>query len=128
MSAYLWWYIRRFYGPIDEDGNVTKRGYVMSQYARFICPGFYRVEATSNPQELVFATAYKSNSKLVIVSINEGSSIKQTYIIENGSFNSFTPYTTSISKNCEKAEIIPVSAGSFSTILDSSSLTTFVSD
>ncbi len=128
MNAYIWWYIRRFYGLIDEDGNVTKRGYVMSQYARFIRPGFYRVDATSNPQELVFATAYKCNSKLVIVSINEGSSIQQTYIIENGSFNSFTPYTTSVSKNCEKGEKISVSNGSFSTMLDSSSITTFVSD
>lgn len=30
MSAYVWWYIVRFYGPIGEDGNVTKHGYVMS--------------------------------------------------------------------------------------------------
>jgi glucuronoarabinoxylan endo-1,4-beta-xylanase len=128
MNAYIWWYIRRFYGLIDDDGNVTKRGYIMSQYARFIRPGFYRVDATSNPQELVFATAYKSNSKLIIVSINEGKSIKQTYIIENSRFNSFTPYTTSVSKNCEKGEAIPVSAGRFNTMLNSSSITTFVSD
>ena len=128
MNAYIWWYIRRFYGLIDDDGTVTKRGYIISQYARFIRPGFYRVDATSNPQELVFATAYKSNSKLIIVSINEGSSVKQTYMIKNGSFKSFTPYTTSVSKNCQKGEAIPVSAGSFSTMLDSSSITTFVSD
>lgn len=128
MNAYIWWYIRRFYGLINDDGNITKRGYIMSQYARFIRPGFYRVDATSNPQELVFATAYKSSSKLIIVSINEGSSIKQTYMIENGSFNSFTPYTTSVSKNCKKGEVIPVSGGSFNTMLDSSSITTFVSD
>ncbi|MGA9295627.1 MAG: glucuronoxylanase [Ignavibacteriaceae bacterium] len=128
MNAYIWWYIRRFYGLIDEDGNVSKRGYVMSQYARFIRPGFYRIDATSNPQGLVFATAYKSNSKLIIVSINEGSSIKQKYIIENGSFNSCTPYTTSGFKNCEKGEAILVSNGSFNAVLDSSSVTTFVLD
>lgn len=128
MNAYIWWYIRRFYGLIDENGNVSKRGYAMSQFARFIRPGFYRVDATSNPQELVFTTAYRNDSKLVIVSINESSSIKQTYIIQNGSFNSFTPYTTSSRKNCKKGEIIPVLAGSFNATLDSSSITTFVSD
>ncbi|HNW60833.1 MAG TPA: xylanase, partial [bacterium] len=36
MNAYIWWYIRRFYGPIDDDGRVTKRGWVMAQYARFV--------------------------------------------------------------------------------------------
>lgn len=32
MSAYIWWYIVRFYGPIREDGHVSKRGYVMAQF------------------------------------------------------------------------------------------------
>lgn len=49
MSAYVWWYIVRFYGPIGDGtygtlpGQVTKRGYVMSQYAKFVRPGYYRV-------------------------------------------------------------------------------------
>ena len=24
MNAYLWWVIRRYYGPIDENSNITK--------------------------------------------------------------------------------------------------------
>jgi glucuronoarabinoxylan endo-1,4-beta-xylanase len=23
-NAYLWWYLKRFYGPIDDNGNRTK--------------------------------------------------------------------------------------------------------
>jgi|GEM_PF-2930485 len=54
------------YGPIDDGttggvaGTVTKKGYVMSHYARFVRPGFVRVlvaiPRTPNP---VFFTAYK---------------------------------------------------------------------
>ena len=46
FNAYVWWYIRRSYGLIDESGNVTKRGYLMAQYSKFIRPGFVRVSAT----------------------------------------------------------------------------------
>ena len=41
--AYVWWYIRRSYGPIDESSNITKLGYVMAQYARYIRPGYSKV-------------------------------------------------------------------------------------
>jgi len=62
MSAYIWWYIVRFYGPIYDDGSqpdtppgavqseISKRGYVMSQFARFVRPGFFRIGAAENPQ------------------------------------------------------------------------------
>ena len=52
FSQYTWWYIRRCYGlimekdfgnklsiPQSEIGKVSKRGYVLSQFARFIRPG-----------------------------------------------------------------------------------------
>lgn len=128
MSAYVWWYIRRSYGPIDENSNVTKRGYVMSQYARFVRPGFYRASATANPQANVDVTAYKNGSKVVIVVLNSGSSISQTFTIQNGTVSTFTPYGTSSSKNCAQGSDITVSNGIFTATLDSSSVTTFVSN
>ncbi len=129
MSAYVWWYIVRFYGPIDESGIVTKRGYVMSQYAKFIRPGFYRVGATANPQSNISLTAYKNGSNVVIVVLNTGStSISQEFTIPNVSASAFTPYVTSIRKNCVQGNSIPVSNGRFTATLDSSSVTTFVSN
>jgi glucuronoarabinoxylan endo-1,4-beta-xylanase len=129
MSAYIWWYIVRFYGPIGEDGVVTKRGYVMSQYSRFIRPGSFRVTATENPQAGVYVTAYKNGSQVVIVAINTGSSsIDQTFKLENGTVTHFTPYVTSETKNCLQESEINV-ANSFVTVtLDQSSVTTFVSE
>ncbi len=129
MSAYIWWYIVRYYGPIDENGIVTKRGYVMSQFAKFIRPGFHRISATANPQSNVFLTAYKNGSKVVMVALNTGlTSMGQEFSIPNVAASSFTPYVTSASKNCIQGNNIPVSNGRFTATLDSSSVTTFVSN
>ena len=128
MSVYLWWYIRRFYGPIDDDSNITKRGYVISQFARFIRPGFTRVSATDNPQTDVYVSAYKSGTKMVIVAINHASpAIEQTFTIQNGTVAAFTLYVTSRTKNCLQEGDITVSNSSFTATLDGESVTTFVS-
>ncbi len=132
MSAYIWWYIVRFYGPIDEDGNVSKRGYVMSQYARFIRPGFFRVNATANPQANVYVTAYKDSSKIVIVAINNNlSTVEQTFTLQKeGGVNAalFIPYVTSETKNCLQGSNINLNNNSLTVVLDASSITTFVSE
>jgi glucuronoarabinoxylan endo-1,4-beta-xylanase len=128
MSAYVWWYIVRFYGPIDENGNVSKRGYVMSQFARFVRPGYFRVDATENPQPQVYLSAYRDNSRVVIVAINNGAqSVEQTFRLEEGGVSGFTPYVTSNSKNCVQQSDISLTNNTFSTTLEPSSITTFVS-
>jgi glucuronoarabinoxylan endo-1,4-beta-xylanase len=129
MNAYVWWYIRRFYGPIDDNSNVTKRGYAMSQYSRFVRPGFTRVSATANPQTNVDVTAYKNGSKVVIVALNSGSSsVSQLFLLRNGTASNFTPYVTSSAKDCAQGSAVTVSSGSFTATLDPSSVTTLVSN
>jgi glucuronoarabinoxylan endo-1,4-beta-xylanase len=130
MSAYIWWYIVRYYGPISETGSLPmKRGYAMSQYARFIRPGYRRIKADANPQSNVYVTAYKSSSKVVIVALNMGSSaVAQTFVIPHSSAAYFTSYVTSSSKNCLQDSPINVSGMTFTPVLDPSSVTTFVSN
>lgn len=138
MNAYIWWYIVRYYGPIadgeraDPKGSVTKKGYVMSQYARFVRPGFIRVFVQIPRTPLpVYVTAYKSSSKVVIVVLNSGSSsIDQPIRIQNlpGTITALTPYVTSKTKNCEPGSAITVTNGSFTATLADSSITTFVAD
>ena len=131
MNAYIWWYIVRFYGPIDEDGAVTKRGYVMSQYSRFIRSGSVKVEATKRPQSRVYVTAYKKDSKLIIVAINTNSTPKeQTFKIENleGGSAVFQVYKTSETINCFRGSDLTVRDGSFTASLDGQSITTFVAE
>jgi len=121
-SAYIWWYIRRSYGPMDESGNITKRGYVMSQYAKFVRPGYVRVGATDNPSSGVYVTAYKSGGTLVIVAINQNSSSREvTFSPSGGSVSSYTKYETTSSNNLSDMG----SVGSTDT-LAASSINTFV--
>ncbi len=134
MNAYVWWYIVRYYGPIADGtyankGDITKKGHIMSQFARFIRPGFVRINSTGNLQELVSTSAYKNGSKVVIVAINENlNSVDQQFIIADGTVSSFIPYTTSENKNCFQGNNISVTDNSFTATLDPESITTFVSN
>ena len=128
MSAYIWWYIVRFYGPILEDHTVSKRGFVMSQFSRFIRPGFCRVNVTY-PQSKVYISAYKDTSGIVVVAINDSSTtIDYTFEFEGVSVQSFSTYVTSATKNCVQESDVSVSGNSFTVTLDASSVTTFVSE
>jgi len=122
MSAYLWWYIRRSYSPLDESGNITNRGYVMAHFSKYVRPGYVRVGATANPSSGVYVTAYKSGSTLVIVALNtNGSSQSVTFSISGGFVGSYTKYeSTSGSKLSNKGSV-----GSTDT-LAASSINTFV--
>ena len=130
MSAYVTWYIVRYYGPIGDDGSVTKRGYVMSQYARFIRPGFNRV-FNNYLRGSLYVTAYRSNASVVIVAVNLGSTpVQQQFSILDlaNAGGTLTPYVTSRSKNCEQQSGITVVNGQFTATIADSSVTTFVGD
>jgi len=135
MSAYVWWYIVRYYGPIADGtyatkGDVTKRGYIMSQFARFIRPGYLRVECDDNPQFGVYVSAYRDStlSKVVIVAINTASFARnQTFAFQDGDVEIFTPYVTSGTKSCSEETAILVINDSLDVTLDAQSVTTFLS-
>ncbi|NMB82466.1 MAG: T9SS type A sorting domain-containing protein, partial [Ignavibacteria bacterium] len=129
MNAYVWWYIVRYYGPIHETGYITKRGYVMSQFARFVRPGYYKIKSTP-PIRNTNVTAYKGDaSKVVVVATNITSSpIIYSFDISGSGINTFTPYTTTQTKNCVKGSDIQFINGKFTVILEPSSITTFVSN
>ncbi|MBN2425150.1 MAG: T9SS type A sorting domain-containing protein [Calditrichaceae bacterium] len=111
MSAYVWWYIVRYYGPISDGtnnsgskGDVTKKGFAMSQFSKFIRPGDYRVQSAVYPPVMsnLYVTAYKDteSSRAVIVAINDGSSGKEVaFNLQNSVWSAFTVYTTSEDKD-----------------------------
>lgn len=128
FNAYMWWYAKRFYGPLDEDNTISKRGYIMSNFAKFIRPGYNRVEATYKPKSGIYVSSYYDGNKVVVVALNtKKSNVNQQFVIENGAVSFVIPYTTSQSKNLEKGESINVSSiGAFTFSLPSQSITTFV--
>jgi O-glycosyl hydrolase len=129
FNAYVWWYIRRSYGLIDESGTVTKRGYLMAQYSKFIRPGSVRVDVPNSPITNVNATAYKKGDSVILVLVNKSTSTQSLKItLQNNTktIPSFTKYTTSASKNVNNDGKITVTSNSFTASLDAQSVTTFV--
>jgi glucuronoarabinoxylan endo-1,4-beta-xylanase len=128
-NAYLWWYLKRFYGPIDDNGNRTKRGCVMAQFARWIRPGYVRVGATYNPSTNVYVVAFKSGNSVRIVAVNTGTSaVNQTFSISGGTVPAtFQRYRTSASEDLATLGTINTSGGSLTASLPGQSITSFVS-
>jgi len=149
MSAYVWWTLVRYYGPIGDGtkasnpqdpnerypakGEVTKKGYVMSQFSKFIRPGYFRVESKTYPfSGNASVTAYKdpSSSKVVIIAINSGSTeVENAFRIGGDSMlSTLSTYTTSETKNCEQGNPVNVVDGVFKYTLEPMSITTLVSE
>lgn len=126
-NMYTWWYIRRSYGLLDENGNVTKRGYAMTHFSKWIRPGFNKISCTPEPTTGVFVTAYKKESKLVIVVINTNSATTyQNFSYKGISVTGFNRYKTTSNANLS-SDSFTVSGGSFGINLPASSITTLVS-
>jgi glucuronoarabinoxylan endo-1,4-beta-xylanase len=126
FQMYVWWYIRRSYGPMLENGNISKRGYMMSHFSKFVRPGYVRVDATKAPVTNVDVSAYKSADSVVIVAINRTTSaVNQKFVINNGTVTKMEGWRTSGNENMVKIADVNVS-GSFTANLPAQSVTTFV--
>ncbi|MBK9382435.1 MAG: glucuronoxylanase XynC [Chitinophagaceae bacterium] len=127
FNAYIWWYGKRFYGPIGQDGIITKRGYIISQFARFIKEGAVRLGSSANSRTDVLISAYRNGIKKVVVAINLGATdVKQKIIFQGTTVTSFIPYLTTSAKNAEQGSIIAISDNSFTYTIPGKSIVTLV--
>lgn len=134
FNTYMyWWLISKNVddeGLIDNNGTVTSLAYVMGQYAKFVRPGYYRIDATHIPQSGVTVSAYQNvstNTWATIATNQNSSSVSQTINLTNGpNFTSVTPTVTSASQNMVTQSNIAVSSNSFTATLPAQSVTTFV--
>ena len=138
FNQYTWWYIRRCYGlimetdfsnklsiPSNEVGKVSKRGYIMSQFARFIRPGAVRVGATLKPETDVHASAYKSanGDSVIVVLLNRDARNAKTVTvnIKGADVKTVRAYMTSENKNAEYLDEYDVVNGSVTIKMESGS-------
>ena len=128
FNAYFMWYGKRFYGAIGQDGLVTKRGYFVSQFSRFIHEGAIRPGTITNSKSEVLVSAYKNGTNKVVVVVNTGTGeINQKVIFKDLVPGKFTPYITSQSKNAEQAiQISSATDNSFTYSIPPLSVVTFV--
>ncbi len=128
LNAYVWWYIRRNYGPLKEDGTISKRGYCMAQYSKWVRPGDVRIGVTEQPNSNVLVSAYKnSDGNVSVVAINKNNSaVTQEFTMGSGEEISYVDsYTTSQYSNIAAKELNASGTG-FSASLPAQSVTTFV--
>jgi glucuronoarabinoxylan endo-1,4-beta-xylanase len=127
FNAYIWWYGKRFYGLIGQDGIVTKRGYIVSHFARFIKQGAIRLGISTNTRNDVLISAYRIGTKKVVVAINLGVyNVKQKISFQNASAVTVVPYVTTSAKNVEQGTALTVVNNVFDYTLPPGSIVTFV--
>ncbi|WP_285600304.1 RICIN domain-containing protein [Kineosporia sp. NBRC 101731] len=128
FQAYVWWYLRRSYGPMREDGQISKRGALMAQFSRFVRPGYVRIDATASPATNVLVSAYRKNDSIVIVAINKNtSSVSQQFALANtSSSGSVSNWLTDATRNVAPQPALTMSGGSMTVTLPAQSAMTFV--
>nr|CAD2186410.1 unnamed protein product [Meloidogyne enterolobii] len=135
FNAYVHWWLRE---PVPskmmllsfQDKQLTPKAYVIGHFAKFIRPGYVRVNSVSSNNNNLLVSAYTGNGKVVIVAINMGSSpISEQFSINGGTLpSSFSSYITSQGKNFQQQNNIKVTGGgSFTYSFPSQSVTTLVS-
>jgi hypothetical protein len=116
----------------DSSGTyvVRKRLWALGQFARFIRPGWSRIDATAEPVKGVHVTSFKDGSaqtQIVIVAINENtaaSSVK--FNLYGMQLSTVAGYRTSSTQSLASIGYFAVSLGSFTVSLPAQSITTFV--
>ena len=128
MSAYVWWYIRRSYGPMKENGQISKRGYMMAHFSKFIRPGAIRIDATESPTNDVYISAFKNkDGSIIIVAINNGNqSYAQFFNISGITIKNVNRYRTSASENLAFTKNLALSGNGFWAQLNVQTVSTFI--
>lgn len=117
-------------GLIDNDGTtVTKRAYVLGQFARFVLPGMVRFGITGSPPTNVSVSTYKdptSNNVAVVAINNQASTQALTVTLDSTSkCQAFTAWVTDPSNNIVAQTPVNIINHVISATLTASSVTTF---
>ncbi|MEV6849085.1 cellulose binding domain-containing protein [Actinoplanes sp. NPDC051411] len=130
FQAYVWWYLRRSYGPMREDGQISKRGAMMAHFARFVRPGYVRIDATANPATNVYVSAYKNGNTVVIVAVNKNTSaVSQQFTLANTTASgTVTNWLTDAGRNLAPQSPLTMTNGSLTVTLPARSAMTLVTN
>jgi glucuronoarabinoxylan endo-1,4-beta-xylanase len=128
FQAYVWWYLRRSYGPMREDSQISKRGAMMAHFARFVRPGYARIDATANPATNVYVSAYRSGDTVVIVAVNKNTSaVSQQFTLANTTASGpVSNWLTDANRNVAPQSALTMANGSVTVTLPARSAMTFV--
>jgi glucuronoarabinoxylan endo-1,4-beta-xylanase len=128
FQTYVWWYIRRYYGPILEDGSISKRGYMLAHFTKFVRPGDIRVEAPKEPQVGVFTSAYLGqDGRLVVVAVNSTTAeASQHMSVQGRRVRRVQSWLTDATRDLQEQPDLAGQGTAFTATLPPESVTTFV--
>ena len=128
FQAYVWWYIRRSYSPMLDDGSISKRGYSMAHFSKFVRPGDVRVGASPSPQEGVVTSAYlRDDGTATVVAVNTGeTAVEQDFSFSGASIGDVSSWVTDATRGLAEQPVIGASGDRFTASLPAQSVTTFV--
>ena len=137
VSAWLYWWgaagssSRSSLVSIDSAANkyqLSKRFFTIAHFARFIRPGWHRVDATPNPAPNTFFSAYMdpTGKRLVCVAINDDAVEHPLSIVGFPAATNCIPVRTSNTETHTKLATIPAANGGFAVTTAPLSVTTFV--
>lgn len=128
FQAYVWWYIRRFYGLILEDGTISKRGHMISHYSKFVRPGHTRIEAPKQAQSGVLTSAFLGpDGDVVVVAVNTTTDpVDLPICVQGRRITTVASWLTDATRNMEKQPDAAGRGTEFTASLPPQSVTTFV--
>ncbi|MBR6418885.1 MAG: carbohydrate binding domain-containing protein [Oscillospiraceae bacterium] len=129
MSAYVWWYIRRQYSLMWDDGRVSKRGACMAQYSKWVRPGAVRIAATEQPESNILCSAYQNvDGTVAIVAINKGSNgTTENFTLSGGEkISDVSAWHSTSTENFRACSAPSFNDGGFTAQLPAQSVTTFL--
>lgn len=128
FQTYVWWYIRRGYGPILENGSISKRGYMIAHFTKFVRPGYKRIEAVKETQPGVLTSAYLgSDGRVVVVAVNTTTAaVGQAVSLPKGRVRQTQSWVTDATRNLEKQPDVQGKGNSVSVVLPPQSATTLL--
>jgi len=115
FNAYIYWYLKRYYGFIGEsadpanpsgyyinaDGAITKRGYIISHYAKY-ATGRTRIDvglSSSISAADFLTTAYAGTNDITVVLVNKTGNAKIIDFVIPSDITSVTAVETTSQKN-----------------------------
>ncbi len=111
-SAYVYWYLKRFYGMIGDsdsrstvaEGEVMKNGYIMGHYSAY-ATGMTRIDVEL-PEEDVLATAYvnEAGNVITVVALNMGDESYETFLEIPSEVTSHSAIETTEDYNMKEVE------------------------
>jgi glucuronoarabinoxylan endo-1,4-beta-xylanase len=133
-SAWHYWWIlpsnNDNQGLFLQNGSITKRFFTLGNYARFVRPGFVRVDVAGPIPSGVQLVAFRSpqDQSLAIVAINTNASPTMLPLFVAGPSwpSTITPWVTSASDDLAMKTSVTASLGHATITLDGSSVTTLV--